>query len=366
MNFGAFSKSDLLAAFKNGRLIGLNGFKQEHVGPASVDITITGSQMYQVKALFKPKPQKVEKVRDVLKILGAKKVGLGHVMEKGQTYVCKASMDVNFPPGVYGVANAKSTSGRNFILVRVISDGIGQYDYIGKPNQGYSGELWLVIQPLCFPIILTDKECYSQLRLFDGDTRFTEDTLKRTLVEHDLLFRHDGSPYKQGELSLFSGDGSVFATIHMPLYKPVGYVAKEGVNEPIDLTRRDIQPEKYWNVVYAALAQDGTGYIPLLEGRHYLLSTNEQVFVPRSCAAELKAIDPRFGLFFSHFAGFIDPDFRAPVTLEVMAPYGMFLRDGDIVARFVYEKMRSETSPYKGNYNDQKGATLPKQFRPFA
>ena len=96
----------------------------------------------------------------------------------------------------------------------------------------------------------------------------------------------------------------------------------------------------------------------------YLLSTHEMFKVPVHLCAELRALDPRLGLFFSHFAGFFDSGFFGTATLEVLAPFDMVLRHGDPVARFELEHLRSETVSYAnaGTYQKQVFTQLPKQF----
>ena len=126
----------------------------------------------------------------------------------------------------------------------------------------------------------------------------------------------------------------------------------------------------YFEPVFAEEAIPGnpdSGFIRLKAWEYYLLSTNEMLKVPNNLCAELKALDPRLGLFFSHFAGFFDPGFFGTATLEVLAPHDMVLRHKDPVARFVFERMRSETISYgeKGNYQGQIETRLPKQFAPW-
>lgn len=366
---GVFTQQDLISAVNARRLIPLKGFDEKHVSPASVDITITGEDMYMLSHLFKPSHQKNERVMDVIKPFVIRKITVGEVMYPGHQYIAKASVDANFPPGMYAYANAKSTSGRNFLLVRTLADGIGQFDAIDKRYQGYTGNIYLVFQPLSYPIILSDKECYAQLRLFNGDTRFDDSDLREILLEHNLLLRRDGSDYNQGELSLFSNDGSIFCTLYAKPGECVGYKAKSNA-KALNLESRSGDLDQFFEKVYSkscAINDIDSGYVELKAGEHYLLSTNEVLNVPDGLCAELRALDPRLGIFLSHFAGFCDPGFRGNITLEVTAPYDMVLRHGDPVARLVFEKLRGTTISYgkAGNYQGQIGARLPKQFRSF-
>lgn len=363
---GVYSQSDLRDAIGAGRIKTLPGFKDSHVGPASIDLTVTGEDMYHVERLFRPMSQRNETVRDVLKLMRSRPIKLGDELFPGHEYLMKASVDANFSPGMYAYKNAKSTSGRNFILVRTITDKHGWFDTLDKRNQGFTGEIWLSVQPLSHSIYLTQEECFNQMRVFNGDTRLKNNDLNHLLSTQDLLFRRDGSPYKQGELSLFSNDGSLFCTLHAPAKKLVGFKMKR-TKKTLDLTSRNIDPTEFFEPVYAEEAIPGdpeSGFVSLRAGDMYLLSTNEMFKVPDNMCAELRALDPRLGIFFSHFAGFFDTGFFGTATLEVLAPFDMVLRHGDPVARFELELLRSETVTYAGtgNYQRQIYTQLPKQF----
>jgi deoxycytidine triphosphate deaminase len=268
---------------------------------------------------------------------------------------------------MYGYNNAKSTSGRNMILSRIVADTIEGYDTLDRKGEGWSGEVWLTLEPLVFPVYLTDQECYSQIRIFDADTRFTEKDLEKELAKQDLLYRQDGSQYKQGELGLASGDGTVFTTLFAKAGKLIGFRARK-TRTPLDLNQRELDPHDYFEPVYAEkdpTDPDG-GLITLEPGWYYLLSTNEMVDVPKHLSAELIAVHPRLGLFFSHFAGYFDPGFRGVPTLEVTCIVRTTIRHREAVGCFRYERMRSETVAYgasgKSHYHKQGRTTLPKQF----
>lgn len=364
-NCGAFSKTDMISFISAGRVETLPGFDEKHIGPASIDITVANSEAYRVERLMRPSGKRREKVRDMLPALGAQRIELGSILVPGEKYIAPATICPNFPPGMYGYSNAKSTSGRNMCLVRTLADHVEGYDTLDRKWEGWNGELWLTIEPLVFPILLTDKECYSQVRIFDGDTRFSDNDLKHELAKQDLLYRQDGSRYKQGELSLASGDGTVFTTLYAKAGKLVGFRAKR-TRKPLDLEMRKLDPREYFEPVYAEVdpSDPDGGLITLEPGWYYLLSTNEMLHVPEHLCAELVMLHPRFGLFFSHFAGFFDPGFKGVPTLEVTCLIPTTMRHREAVGCFRYERMRSKTISYaqSGNYSGQVRTTLPKQF----
>ncbi len=363
---GVFSQNDLRDLISAGHLKTTYGFDKKHVGPASIDVTVARNEAYRLEWFGPPSGKRGEKVRDLLPSFGAKPINMGHILVPGETYIALASISVNLPKGIYGYGNAKSTSGRNMCLSRTVADGIEGYDSLDNRTDAWSGEVWLVIEPMVFPIILTDQECYSQIRFFDGDSRFSEIDLKKQLQKKPLLLRQDGTQYAEGELSIKSNDGSVFTTLYAKAGKLVGFHVKR-TRKPLDLTARGLNPHEYFEPVYAQedpSDPDG-GRITLEPGEFYLLSPNEMVDVPVDLCSELAMLDPRAGLFFPHFAGFFDSGFRGVPTLEVMAPLQTTLRHRSIVGRFRYERMRSDTISYEltGNYSGQVRTTLPKQFK---
>jgi dCTP deaminase len=363
---GVYTKQMLTDAVTNGRLVRGENFKQSHIGPASVDLTI-GGVVYEVDCLFPPRQQSGEKVLAMLQKAGMKPIQPGNVLYPGKTYVAKASLSANFPPGVYGYANAKSTSGRCFLLVRTISDECMGFDAVDRRDRGYTGDIWLVIQPLVFPVILTHRECFNQLRLFNADTRFSKADLRELLATTDLLFRTNREPYNQGELSLDTHRGDVMLTLHAPPGEVVGYRALPGA-PPLDLSFQNgsLDPRAYYERVFAK-GEDGNSYVDLVAGSFYILATHEMVKIPLHLCAEMRALDPRLGLFFSHFAGFFDPGFFGTITLEVMPMFNMQIRHGDPVANLQFEHLAGETVSYAngGSYQGQVGAKLPKQFGPW-
>lgn len=364
---GVFSNADLKHLIERGWVETLPGFATSHVGSASIDLTVSDGEAYRLDRLMRPSGVYREKIRSMLPSLGAKAIPLGSVLEPGGKYLVKSTINVNMPSGLYAYANAKSTSGRNFLLSRVLADTVGGYDTLDRRRQGWSGEVWIALEPLAFPIILTDKQCYAQVRFFDADTRIrTEEELQRFILDRgDIIFRQDGTRYKQGELSLSQEDGSVLCTLYAKAGKLIGFRARKS-GMPLDLCAKGLDPTPYFEPMHAETdsAGKGVGYITIEPGRFYLLSTNEQLKVPEEMCFELQALNPRLGIFFSHFAGFFDPGFFGVPTLEVATIIPTTIRHKEEVACFTLERMRSETISYElaGNYQKQTRTTLPKQF----
>lgn len=357
---GVLNTAALRGLLKSGRLIPQIGYNSEQIGPASIDLAV-GAELFHVERVLQPKAQKNERVQDLLSLMSPTKIPVDSVLLPGESYITRASQSANFSPGMYGYANAKSTTGRHFILVRTLADGCLGFDAVDRQDTGYTGDIWLVIQPLVYPIRLGPAQCLSQLRVFTANTRFTREDLKQHLATKDILSRRDGTSYLQGQLSLETGDGSFLMTIYAPANSFVGYKARK-TKQVLDLgaSIASVDPRPFFEPIYA----DSDGCIALKRGHYYLLSTKEVVDVPLWLCAEIRPMDPRLGLFFSHFAGFVDPGFKGTITLEVMPIIDMQFRAGDPVARLLFERIAGTTGSYgtRGNYANQIETGLPKHF----
>jgi dCTP deaminase len=371
---GVFSGPDLIELARAERVVPCDNFSEDHINEASVDVTITG-ECYEVRFPVMPRQTLSqvhggETVRSLLPMMGATRHDLSDPWRVGSTYLAKASMDLNFPPGLYGYFNAKSTSGRLFLFVRTFVDGVSGFDVGDLRHRGLSGEVWLVIQPLAFDVYPSMVECYSQLRVFDDDTRFRDRDLRDLLLSHDLLYRRkNGVAYKQGELGLFTHEGSALCTLFAKGEDPIGYVTKPiEETKPIDLSSRDLDPLEYFDLLYATQmipGDDSSWGLVQEANRFVLVSTNEIISFPEYCAAELKPLARRNGEVITHYAGFMDPGFRGTVVLEMHAPRTVFLRHKQPIAEFLFERMRSNGGSYnkRGTYANQIKTRLPKQFK---
>ena len=265
LKYGAYTREDLFSLINKGRIKTLSSFKDSHVSVASIDVTVE-DEAYEIEKVLKPLSQKKEKIRDILNLMNPKPFKIGDTMYPGKSYIAKASLDLDFTPGLYMYGNAKSSSGRNFLLVRMLADEVGMFDGVDMRSRGYTGELWMVFEPLVYPIILTKDETYLQIRVLNKDTRMNKDDLDQFLIENNLLYRRQNlEPYSQDKLSLLTYNGSILTTIYAPANQLVGYRVKENILDPVDLTKRDIDGEKYFEKVYAKVLYPGSvdGYIEL-------------------------------------------------------------------------------------------------------
>ncbi|MCD5381675.1 MAG: 2'-deoxycytidine 5'-triphosphate deaminase, partial [Candidatus Pacebacteria bacterium] len=143
--------------------------QSEHASPASLDLTLT-EEIYEIRGLILPKVG--ESIRDLLPLMEAAKANIENPIKCNHLYLVRLNETLELPKQVYGYCNPKSSTGRLDMHVRVLADGVPRYDSI-TPS-GYRGGLWVAIAPKSFGIQLHKDVPLTQLRLFTGDSRFSE------------------------------------------------------------------------------------------------------------------------------------------------------------------------------------------------
>ncbi len=339
---------------------------ESQIQPASLDLRL-GDKAYRVRASFLPGPG--ARVMDTVATLGMHEIDLseGAVLEKECVYIVPLEESVDLPPGLYGIANPKSSTGRLDIFTRLITDGAkdlpSEFDRI---REGYRGPLYAEICPRAFAVKVIAGTRLNQLRLRRGAASSSDIAMRQlnntvgltdqNLSEQDIS---GGVPFSVN-LSGENSDGLV------------GYRAKRhtGIIDLEKIAHYDWQD--FWEPLYVRKSE---GLI-LNPGDFYILASKEAVRVPNDHAAEMVAYDTLVGEFRVHYAGFFDPGFGVfddgrPGTravLEVRSHDVPFvLEDGQVVGRLVYEPLTDIPDKVYGidigsNYASQ-ALTLAKQFR---
>lgn len=371
---GTFEDTGIRTLIEAGRLgAGTTYDPEDHVQPASVDVTFDGS-IYQVSTALMPK--KSEEISDILRLANAVQHDPSLPLCVGTTYMAKASISLNLSPGMHCIANPKSTLGRLFGNTRIVGSYVPAFDCFDKRHKGLTTDLWLVIEPMCFDILPSYVERYAQLRISNARKPFSNEDLLEMLETNDILYDPDtGEPYPQKKLSLFTHDGSVRMTLSAQGAEPIGYKAKrkkpgdEDAPRPVNLEARDIDPHEYFEPVYAEqlVPGDDTSWGVWLEANeYYLLSTHEVLSIPKEYCLALAPMDPHLGEVVVHYAGFVDCGWFGRITLEVCSPRRIFLRHKSPIATGVFSRMRRRPKkPYVGSYQGQQRVKLPKQFLPY-
>ena len=317
------------------------------IQPSSLDLTLS-DKAWRIGASFLP--GKNCKVEQILSDVAMYEVGLGRttVFEKGCLYLVKLNETLNLDSETYGSANAKSSSGRIDLFIRLLSDYSDEFDNI---KTGYSGNLYAEIQPKSFSVGVKEGLSLNQIRFKKGDVKLQDSELFELQNLYSLVDTNpdinDGLGFS---ISLQSFDSDVVG------YKaranaPVINLSKIGYYETLD----------YWEEIRT----DNASLI-LNPNDFYILNSRESVKIPSGYAAEMLPYLAKIGEFRVHYAGFFDPGFGAEkeciskAVLEVRCHEAPFrLEHGQPVGRLIFEKMLCEPeiiygSGINSNYQGQK------------
>ena len=354
---GVLPSQSLRALIARGALGADPAILPEQVQPASLDLRL-GQTAVRLRASFLP--GKGRRVADRLAEFEMHRfdLGAGMVLEKGCVYVVELMERLSLPEGIGAVTNAKSSTGRLDLLVRVITDGGVEFDRIPA---GYSGKLYAEICPRSFSVLARPGMRLNQIRLRQGQA---------ILSDAELSALHALSPLVSGEAQISEGLG--FSVDLRPATGDlVGYRAKPHAGV-IDLERIGAYDRAdFWEELHSA-----NGQLILDPGAFYILVSREAVCIPPAYAAEMAPYVAMVGEFRVHYAGFFDPGFGhasaggqgARGVLEVRCHEAPFaLEHGQVVGRLVYERMAEVPDKLYGvgiasNYQGQ-GLKLSKHFR---
>lgn len=337
------------------------------INPASLDIPLSDKAYRLARTLM---PKRGERVQDMLRPAGATPHPLDVPMEVGVSYLVRAEINLALSSGVYAHANPKSSTGRINVLSRMVVDGVGLYDIWPA---GTKGDVWFLVQPRSFPILLSPGIALSQLRFFTGKSFLDQLGLEAAHQEHGLFFDMHGQKLRVPKNGIREHADSLFMTIRAEKGE-VGWRCL-GSSSVLDLRARGCRPQDFGFEPIRALNKG----IELLPHVFYILTTDEHLKVPPLNSAELRATDPRLGEFRVHAAGFIDPGWGCgvdgsgvgrPITLEVVTNEAtpVILRHKQPVGRIRYEVManipdRLYDDSAKSNYTGQVAAQLGKYFK---
>lgn len=368
---GALPIQDIFQIMEGGMI---KNARKENVNPASLDLSIS-DELYRIEGIFQPRPG--EQVSDLLHAIRFSPHNLRSPLERGVTYLARLKEQFALPKNVYGYCNPKSSTGRNDIHVRVITNAVPRYDKVAP--MGYQGDLWLAIIPRSFPVLLHEGATLSQVRFFNQNTRFDELGLEIGMERLQLLWDKNGNIIHYKDLMVSDDDGAIILNSDLEGWKVSGEVGDivgwecRGFNKIFDFSKRDYIPREF----FEPLRKRDDGYIHLKQGGFYILSTAECVRVHPELACEMASMDERSGEFRSHYAGFIDPGWGygangegkgRPLTLEVRPFEDLIIRDRQPIAKIKFERMREipevlYDAKGSSHYVEQAGPLLSKHFK---
>lgn len=262
--------------------------------------------------------------------------------------------------GFHGQATAKSSIGRVDVLARLIVDGMDSYESFDPEGlvRG-SGEMYLEITPMTFPVRVKEGISLSQLRFFYGDpedVRIEGKELLETVfpgAEHpDGALRVDLTHENRGglEVAAFCARPPNSRTLPVALWE----------------ARPEPDPCDYWTFVES----DKERRLEIQANSFYILRSKEKISLPEGIAIYCRAIDETIGEMRIHYAGFVHPRFGTkrsdrkegtPLIFEVRGhQVNVSLADGERMANLIFYRM-SKDSPEDGTKKNGKGKTKRKK-----
>jgi len=235
------------------------------------------------------------------------------------------------------LVDARSTTGR----VGCMCHNVGQLD---------TGERILAVQPYAFPIQVTaDRTCLAQAIVRYKGTNFME--------YEELKERKEG-------LNLWQDGEDVFDRRLTPngliitLGTKLVYAAKQ-TNIPIDM---DVREKLDSNDFFESI--EGNSHFDMEAGRFYLTGTREVIALDNAVGRITREHEFSGTGLWGHFAGYIQPGFIGPITMECWTNVNRRLKDGETIGLVLFDKVDGRMSNgYSGAYQDQKVPRLPKMFK---
>lgn len=353
-----------------GKIVG--SIDEKQIQPASFEPTI-GNEVYildvETKGIFRPQPDKTI-LHSLLELpeRQRKKVDItnGFEIKKGFTYLFPLNERIVLHDNEYIKSSAKSSLGRLFVNVRLLSDFNPCFDEIHHSYRSNTElHLWILVQPLTFNLIVHPGTTLNQLRFFKGhDAQLTPSETLQEFNKEPFLYIVESGKFVPIKPIVVDG-----VQIHLDLSgvhtKGISAFRARDNPFPIDLKKlKEYEAEHYFEPILGS-----TKEITIKQGEHYLLVSKEYFKMPDHLNAELKPhshIALRGPL---HFAGFIDNGFEGYLVFEVRSDEisDMVLMDGMPISKIDVCQTEKTDKIYGeaigSNYFKQTGIKLSKYFK---
>lgn len=364
MYFGPMSNKQLKELISTGIIEGIKP-DSDGIDKSSFDLHIT-DKGYELKGCIKPFESSYE--AHVLRGNYSTKLTIppdGIELKRNIIYVFELAEKI-YPPredyileNLWGVATGKSTIGRVDVLVRLIADGMTEYDrYHAKDALG---TLFLEIIPLTFNVIVKPGIALSQLRLFWGQPEMS--LLKPEEVELRQFLKIRSQDKQRVTALTVNLEPSQSKSSGR---KAIALKAKEN-DKPIPLWLGDenakIEPDEYWEPIAPepSSRNDENNSIMLAKNSFYILRSWELICLYPDVAVYCKAMDEALGEMRIHYAGFVHPYFGyergdgsegTNLIFEVRGHnMDIFLTHGETLAKLEFYRMSGHAVKEKDSDN---------------
>lgn len=351
---------------------------EDRIQPSSMDVSL-GSEAYilsQSQSAFKPRSN-TSVWSELLKLPHSQRqrVSLdekGFEAKAGFTYLIPLQESVVLGPNEQLRFSPKSSTGRLFPRSRVLIDRALKYDRVRGDENKDARNLWLMLQPRPFNLIITPGLTLAQVRFFQGDNiSLSESELREENKHHPLLWDktlEGGSK----PLSVEIGDDGLQLELDFSGKHTRGIAGLRALktHDPIDLREKGTyDPKVFFEPVVPV-----DGKVRLVPGEHYLFSSRGQLNIPSRLSCELRR-HAGVGIRGDwDEAGFVDPGFQGDLVAEVVinehTPVDISTEDHLPVSALEFFRTALEPDKIYGSkigstYDGQVGARVSKHFRPF-
>ncbi len=335
------------------------------VQPSSIDIPL-GDRCYRVSVSALPGRDKT--MTELLTRFGKYDFELrteGSQLERGMTYILPLSAELSLSEQFRAVFSPKSTTGRNDVFVRVITEHGMMFD---QTVSGYVGPLYLEVTPLSFNSFVYPFEPLTQMRVISGvGDRLSNEEIAILHSEYGIVRDKNGDP-----IDAVIGEDGLY--LHLDLGdegKTAGYESLANPEGGVHLGKKELDTkEEFWRRIQPTTFGD----LILHPNSFYLLSTRERIVIPPNVCATMEEYSVSMGEFRSHYAGFFDNGFGGEKGTQGVLEFrsrDLPIRfcDGQRVCRLVFYKTDEVPDTLYGtvgnNYTGS-GPKFAKNFKEFS
>ena len=341
---------------------------EQRVQPASFEPTVAGF-VYVLEpesGTFTPEGGRIIDAISSMPTQRARKVNIegGYELKRGYTYLLPLNESLILKEGEYVRSSPKSSIGRLFLDLRMVSDFSRSYNTVPGRVHNVEVSMFLLVQPLAFNVIVHPNQVLNQLRFFRGlDCELTNSEISALLNEslRPIAMLKGETMFTQRPLheGLFLHYGLVPDAL--------GFVAYRALRnpDPIDLGK---PAESYERSAYFEGLKDSED-LRFLPGENYIMRTAEMLDIPPEHNAELEFESVSAVRGHKHYAGFIDPGFHGDLVAEFTPSekHIIKLSHGLVLSRVKVYRMLEKPDKIYGkkigsNYQSQVGARVAKYF----
>ncbi len=344
----------------NPMIICSEDFSDKCIQPASVDIPLS-NRCFRVSVSALPNNgHTMTELLNRFKMYDFELKHEGGLLEKGMTYVLPLSMNLSLGQQFRALFSPKSTTGRNDVFARVITESGKTFDLT---EFGYQGKLYLEVTPLSFHCTVYPFESLTQMRLSTAsDNRLSSEELAILHSQYGIVRNQNGDV-----VGATIGGDSLY--LHLDLSNGAQTAGYESLKNPegcVHLGSKEVDTkEEFWR----RIRPTSHGDLILYPDSFYLLSTRERIVIPPNVCATMQEYSVGMGEFRSHYAGFFDNGFGGENGTQGVLEFRsrdlpVRFCDGQQICRLVFYKTDEipEKLYGKGSHYTGSGPRLAKNF----